>query len=470
MDKPEFDRDRSNYAQPHKPIGYEPYRQTYVLPEWKDTKGKYKKSPPRDLGTARQTRKDIYFSPDITNREWDKIWSKVWLHVGHLSDIPKPNSFMKVDRGHESVLIVRGEGDTIRGMYNVCQHRGARLVMQDFGSTKKFVCPFHNWEFASSGELLKIQDRETFSEEAICHNLDLPPVRTAVWRGWVFMTFDDEAEPLESFLGPDIVERTRAYDFEHVVRIRDVQQEWPANWKTAHEAFVEGYHVQATHPQLYSAVDAYHAQTDLFDKGHALSIYQFMSPSPQYLGRLTDELAEEHKIFLREAGIPEAEWPTHWSEVPQRIIAAKLAKKDYVIDYSKFSEGQLIDDWGLGIFPTTEAFLHPEGYFIQQWLPHPNDPEKCIYQVQVYAVPGIGELPSFMAVENADMSGKKVLPRDYADPSDIDIAGPVVKQDRVLVPRVQSGLHSNGFKGGIYGDQEIRIRHFFQEYFERLDG
>jgi phenylpropionate dioxygenase-like ring-hydroxylating dioxygenase large terminal subunit len=457
-----------SYAEPHEPLDYEAFRQSYVLPDWKDTRKLHKKQPVRDLGGARLEHKHVYYSREAWEREWEHLWSKVWLHVGHLSDIPRANCFMKVDRGPESVLIVRGEGDEVKGMYNVCQHRGARLVVQDFGSTQKFVCPFHRWEFAVSGELLKIQDRESFREDSLCYNLDLPPVRTAVWRGWIFMTLDDNAPSLETFLGDELIARTSAYDFENVLRIRDVQQEWPANWKTAHEAFVEGYHVQATHPQLYPAVNAYHAQTDLFDNGHALSIYQFMSPSPQYVSRLTSELAEEHKIFLREAGIQEADFPKHWSEVPEAIIKAKKARKDYVIDYDKFSEGQLIDDWGLGLFPTTEMFLHPEGFFVQQWLPHPTDPEKCIYHVQVYAVPGIGELPSFMAVENADMSGKKVLPRTYADPDDIDVSGPVVKQDRVLVPRVQSGLHSKGYKGGVYSDQEIRIRHFFEEYFKHV--
>jgi len=470
-DRPDSDTDAADsafrYAEAHAPIDYEPYRQSYVLPGWKDTKKRYPKLPVRDLGTERHTNKAVYFSRDAMDLEWEKLWSKVWLIAGHLSDIPKPNSFMKVDRGQESILIVRGEGESVRGMYNVCQHRGARLVLQDFGSTRKFVCPFHKWEFSNTGELLKVQDRESFRAEALCHDLDLPSVRCAVWRGWVFFTLDDDAEPLETFLGPELIERTKAYDFEKALRIRDVVQEWPANWKTAHEAFVEGYHVQATHPQLYSAVDAYHAQTDLFDNGHALSIYQFMSPSPQYMDKMDGNLAEEHKIFLREAKIPEAEWPTHWSDVPKAIIKSKLAHTDYVIDYSKFSEGQLVDDWGVGIFPTTEMFLHPEGFFVQQWLPHPSDPEKCLYQVQVYAVPGIGELPSFMAIENADLSGKMVLPRTYADADDIDVSGPVVKQDRILVPRVQQGIHSKGYKGGIYSEQEVRIRHFFSEYYRK---
>lgn len=458
------------FADPYKPIDYEPYRQDFALPEWKDTKGLYKKLPPRDLGTARHTDVDVYFSPEVMKQEWEKIWSKVWLLAGHMNDIPKPNTFMKVDRGPESVLIVRGKGDSIRAMYNVCQHRGTRLVEADFGRTEKFVCPFHKWEFANTGKLLKIQDRETFREEAICHNLDLPQVRTAVWRGWIFISFNDDVMPIEDYLTKEFIELAAAYDLEKGIRIRDVEQEWPANWKTSHEAFIEGYHVQATHPQLYPAVNAYHAQHDLFDNGNGLAVYQFMSPSPQYIDRLPDDLAEEHKIFLREAGLTEETFPKHWSEVPQAIIDAKLAKKDYAVDYSKFSEGQLVDDWSFGVFPTTEMFLHPEGFFIQSWWPHPSDPEKCIYQVQVYAIPGIGELPSFMAVEDADLSGKKILPRTRIDTNDMENLGPVISQDRVLVPRVQKGIHSKGYKGAVYSEQEIRIRHFFDEYYKRMNG
>lgn len=460
----------TRFAEPNAPIDYEPYRQEYVLPEWKDTRSLHRKQPPRDLGTARHTNKEVYYSPDIMKREWEVMWSKVWLMVGHLSDIPKENAFMKVDRGPESVLVVRGKGETVRAMYNVCQHRGTRLVEQDFGSAKKFVCPFHKWEFANTGALVKIEDRETFREEALCHDLNLPLVRSAVWRGWIFITFNDDAAPLDEFLGREFMDLMAPYDFEKVLRIRDVQQEWPANWKTSHEAFIEGYHVQATHPQLFPAVDAYHTQCDLFENGHGLNVYQFMSPSPQYINRLPEGLVEEHKIFLREAGIPEADWPTHWSGVPGAIIQAKLAKKDYAIDYTKFTEGQLVDDWSFGIFPTTEMFLHPEGFFIQNWLPHPSDPEKCIYTVQVYAVPGIGELPSFMAVEDADLSGKKVLPRTYIDTNDMDNLGPVISQDRVLVPRVQQGMHSKGFKGAVYSEQEIRLRHFFDEYYRYMQG
>jgi len=472
MTKDYDEQDGSDYgfAESNGPMDYEAFRQTYRVPEWKDTKGRVKRQPPRNLGGARHTNKEVYWSKDVHQQEWEKIWSKTWLFAGHLTDIPRPNCFMKIDRGPESVLVVRGEGDTVHAMYNVCQHRGNRLVTSDFGSTKKFVCPFHKWEFDADGSNIKVSDRETFRKESLCHNLDLPPVNVAVWRGWVFINFDDDAPPLEQFLGKDFIEAAALYDFEEALRIRDVQQTWPANWKTAHEAFVEGYHVQGIHPQLVPAVDSYHAPVDLFENGHGLSVYQFMSPAPQYVEELPEGLCEEHKIFLREANIPEDKWPKHWSGVPQALIEAKLNRTDYVIDYSKFSEGQLVDDWNMGIFPTSEMFLHPEGFFIQHWWPHPTDPEKCIYNVSVYAVPGISELPSFMGVEDGDLSGKKVLPRSHTDTDDYESLGPVIAQDRVLVPLVQAGLHSKGFVGAIYSEQEMRIRHFFDEYYRYLNG
>ena len=105
---------------------------------------------------------------------------------------------------------------------------------------------------------------------------------------------------------------------------------------------------------------------------------------------------------------------------------------------------------------------------MQSWHPHPTDPEKCIYKTQVYAVAGAGELPSYMAVEGVDLSGKTVLPRTYAEIGDVEAVGPVIGQDVVLVPRVQRRMRSRGYEGAILSEQEIRIRDFYHEYDRRM--
>lgn len=472
MDKNRIDIVDLNYADPQEPIGHKPWRLNYGQPKWKDTKQLYKRSPARDFGTARHYDKDVYYSREVAEEEWQKLLSKTWHLVGHMNDIPRENRYMRVRIGHENILVVRGRGDALRAFYNVCQHRGATLTETDYGTAKKLVCPFHRWEFDMKGDLKKIVDRETFREEALCHDLNIPKVRVEQWRGWVFINMDLDAMPLNEWIGEDLPELLEAYDFEKAVRVREVVQEWPANWKLAHQAFNEGYHVQATHPQLAAATDAYNVQHDMYENGHARSIYNFMQATV-HLKKPPKVLPQEMQIFLREAGIAPENYPKKLKDVPAAIIKSKRNRKDYVIDYSKFSEGQLVDDWGVGFFPTTETFLHPEGFFVQSWRPHPSgDPLRCIYQAQVYAIPGIAELPSFTGVEGTppDMSGKSVLPRTYLDTADLEGLGPVISQDRVVTPRTMDGVRSKGFKGAVYSDQEIRIRQWFNEYYQYMRG
>lgn len=457
------------YADPEAPISYERFSLDYALPQWKDPTRRY---PPaaKNYGADRYEDQQVYWSREVMREEWDKLWTRTWHLVGHMNDIPETNCYMRVRIGIENILVVRGEGDQLHSFYNVCQHRGKDLASRDYGTAQQLICPFHRWEFNMDGTLKHISDRETFQAKAICHNLDIPKVKVDSWRGWIFINMDLDAQPLEEFLPEDFRDRMQSYDLEQAIRIRDVVQTWPCNWKLAHEAFNEGYHVRATHPQLFGAVDAYHAQISTFENGHGHSIFQFMSPTPHVADGLAPELNDEHRIFLREAGLTDEEFPAHWKDVPKAIIEGKRRKKSG-LDYSKFTDGQLVDDWNFGFFPSTELFLHPEGFFLQSWRAHPSDPEKCIYEVKTYAVPGIDELPSFMSVPGkVDLSGKTIIPRDYRPDDDDWAAGPVVSQDRILLEGAQIGVQSRGFKGNVLSDQEVRIRQWYDEYYRYMHG
>ena len=56
-----------------------------------------------------------------------------------------------------SFVFVRGHDRRIRGFYNVCRHRGTRLVEgQDVQCTKRFTCPYHNWSYSLEGDCLAV--------------------------------------------------------------------------------------------------------------------------------------------------------------------------------------------------------------------------------------------------------------------------------------------------------------------------
>jgi phenylpropionate dioxygenase-like ring-hydroxylating dioxygenase large terminal subunit len=424
-----------------------------------------------DFGTERHDDKERYTSSKVMALEWEKIWSKTWLLCGHESDLPEVGSFMKIDFGPESILVVRQKDESLRAIYNVCQHRGMQLESRDFGTNVKFNCPFHLWQYDLSGKCIKVTDRESFRTEALDHSLDIEQVRVETWKGWVFISMDRDAIPLLDYLGEDLVTRLEAYPFEHMKRMSDKRQEWDANWKLALEAFIEGYHLQGLHPELIPLADTYRIQQDIFPNGHSVAISRFLMPSEQYAHRLKAKMTGEHQLFMREAGVDPATFQGGPADVREIIIKSKRTHAEASgYDFSKLDDEQLIDDWVVKFFPSCTFNTHPEGVLVQRFLPHPTDPEKVVYISQIWALPD-RELPSYMGVpSDADRSGKTIRRPSYLEKGDLESLGPVISQDATTMPKIQKRLRSKGYKGAIYSEQEIVIRQFYAEYDRHLNA
>src|SRR5262249_6710706 len=85
---------------------------------------------------------------------------------------------------------------------------------------------------------------------------------------------DLNAEPLEDFLGPVMMGHFAKFKFENRYKQAHISKVMGANWKVTMEAFMEGYHVIATHPQmLLSGGDQADTHYDVFGNfgrgGHA---------------------------------------------------------------------------------------------------------------------------------------------------------------------------------------------------------
>src|SRR5258705_13149811 len=92
---------------------------------------------------------EAYVSADYARAERDKLWRKVWQQVGRVEEIPEVGDFLSYDILDDSILVVRTAPDKLRAYYNVCVHRGRRLVdtpkgaKRACGTRKQFVCGFH---------------------------------------------------------------------------------------------------------------------------------------------------------------------------------------------------------------------------------------------------------------------------------------------------------------------------------------
>jgi carnitine monooxygenase subunit len=99
-----------------------------------------------------------YHTIDFMQKEWSLMWPRVWLLAGVTSDIPESGDYSVFEIGAEEFLVVRQPGGGIKAFYNVCPHRGNRISQSDRGSTERFTCAFHGWQFACNGKLEKITD------------------------------------------------------------------------------------------------------------------------------------------------------------------------------------------------------------------------------------------------------------------------------------------------------------------------
>jgi phenylpropionate dioxygenase-like ring-hydroxylating dioxygenase large terminal subunit len=192
-----------------------------------------------------------YYDLHFANLEHDRLWSRTWQMACRLEEIPAPGDFVEYTIGDQSVVVVRVDPDTIRAYQNVCRHRGTQLAKGtgSFGSGQ-IVCPFHGWRWNLDGTNSFVYGAEGFDPESTRPaDLCLPEARVGAWGGCVWINLDPNARPLlesldpmPSLLDPLGIDRMRVLWWKATVL--------EANWKLAMEAFIEGYHIMASHPQL----------------------------------------------------------------------------------------------------------------------------------------------------------------------------------------------------------------------------
>src|SRR5437762_11652024 len=83
-----------------------------------------------------------------------------WLPVAPETSVAEPGSFVVADVDGESIVVVRGRDDVVRGFYNVCQHRGTAVAEEACGKAIRFQCPLHAWIYDLDGRLTRAKHPE----------------------------------------------------------------------------------------------------------------------------------------------------------------------------------------------------------------------------------------------------------------------------------------------------------------------
>jgi glycine betaine catabolism A len=197
-------------------------------------------------------------------REREAVLFADWFCVGREESVPGPGDYLAADVAGESVLVVRDAGG-LAGFYNLCRHRGSRLVpvagSQPAASGARsgclggsIRCPYHGWTYGLDGSL---RAAPFLPELRRCRDrLALHPVAVTTWGGFVFVRLGPAGAPLQAQLnGAD--DRLAAYPLAQLRTGRRLRYRVAANWKVILENYNECYHCGPVHPELCELVPAF---------------------------------------------------------------------------------------------------------------------------------------------------------------------------------------------------------------------
>jgi len=144
----------------------------------------------------------LYRDPDVFERELNEIWYKVWVYVGHESEIPNPGDFVRRTIGRQPVIVVRAADGTVKAFFNRCRHRGNMVCHPERGNVTAFTCPYHGWTYSTEGALLQPTFEDGYDSKLRREDFGLVPLpRLDAYRGLIFASVSPEGISLDEHLG-----------------------------------------------------------------------------------------------------------------------------------------------------------------------------------------------------------------------------------------------------------------------------
>ena len=199
-----------------------------------------------DAGVQYRNPASAYTCPDLAKREWQSFFKSQPQMIGLSGHLPEANSYFTVDDFGVPVLATRDVKGKFRAFVNACRHRGVRVANETMGNTKHFMCPFHNWTYATNGDLVGVPRAEDFGAlDRSCHGLKELPAEEKYGLLWVHPQPDGQLD-VDDLLG-GLADELDGWNFGDLVYVGETELKNNLNWKLANDTFGETYHFPRLH-------------------------------------------------------------------------------------------------------------------------------------------------------------------------------------------------------------------------------
>ena len=423
---------------------------------------------------------DRYISRDFLQREKERLWPRVWQIACREEEILSPGDFVTYEIADELIIVARTNSGQIVAYHNVCPHRGRRLA-KGCGRASQFRCGYHGWTFDLEGKNVLVQDRHDWDGGLDCEQIDLEHVRVDTWAGFVFIDMREQGESLHEYL-ETVPDYLGPYEYERMRYRWYLTMHLPCNWKVALEAFMENYHVAATHPQLLSFTGDDYSQSYAHGKHANFGFWQaktpFAMPSPrlkkpwpadprQSVMRFFEEYETNLKAMFSERDFQATRGladvvPEGTDSGTAFTMAVELGRRAAEGDGVGYPEGVTWEhmakagaDWH--IFPNCVTLPWFDGALFYRARPDGDNPDKCVFDIWSLVRYAPGKEPRLERKLYRDMAGKS--------------AGAILDQDIANMAEVQLGMKSRAFRVARPNPiQEVEIINFHETIDRYLAG
>ena len=353
-----------------------------------------------------------YTADAVYADERERIWFNGWVCVGRSDEIPATGDYLIRDIVGESLVLVRNRAGELRAFYNVCAHRGTRLLDPEpaCGHLGKVLkCPYHAWSYDLDGRLVatpNVHQNEQFDRA----DYPLHTVPADEYAGFAFVNLAPEPEPLEVALQTS-VETITDFDRYRMGELRVARRlvyEVKANWKIIVENYNECLHCPTIHPELVAVVP-------LYRKGEVWD------------GETRDGGNEMRKGATSFTATGSSDLPKFPDLLPE----------DYGMYYGAFQ------------FPNLMINLHPDALMTYTLYPrgpaHTTVVSEFLFRPEAIAAP------------------------DFRPDPVVDLWDLISRQDWAVCERAQIGVSSRAYRSGVYPRKD-RLLFSFNEQWREVMG
>jgi len=205
-----------------------------------------------DRSGRSQVHRSVYTDPAIFELEMQHIWERVWVYIGHESQLTKPGDYITGSIGRQPIFAIRDKLAGIGVFVNACSHRGAMLCRFTRGNARILACPYHGWTFGTDGHLIAPKEESTgaYPDSFDKQSLGLKHVpRVESYKGFIFASFDADIEPLDKYLGDAtcFIDMLVGQGPSLEILKGVCSYVYKGNWKLQAENGVDGYHPSTVH-------------------------------------------------------------------------------------------------------------------------------------------------------------------------------------------------------------------------------